>query len=322
MPQTPSIPIPSLVKPKALQPGDTIAILSPAAPTVDPKDAFEQGQALLEAAGFQVKIMPHARGQYHYLAGDDAQRVQDLHDAFADPEIQGILCARGGYGCMRLLNRIDFDLIRNNPKVFIGFSDITALHLAFYQKTGLVGLYGPMMTSNLIHNEPFSKEELLKLITGQVSAPYLVPNLDEYHSLSAGEATGRLIGGNLSLLRSMLGTPYQPNTDGAILFIEDWRERYYALDRQLFHLKLAGMLDNIAGLLFCDFSELTPDTSENTQELLARLSLNLFDGKPTPPIGYGFSVGHGSQTGTLPIGIQAHFDSQAGHLTLLEQSTI
>jgi muramoyltetrapeptide carboxypeptidase len=315
------LPVPTLVKPKALKPGDTIAIISPAGATREPKDAFEQGKALLEASGFQVKILPHAREQFHYLAGEDAGRVQDLHDAFVDPDIHGILCSRGGYGCMRLLNRIDFNLIQNNPKVFIGFSDITALHLAFYQKTGLVGFYGPMMTSNLIKNEPFSLEELMKQITNQNPTPYLIPNLDEYHCLSAGEATGRLIGGNLSLLRSLLGTPYQPNTDGAILFIEDWRERYYALDRQLFHLKLAGMLDNIAGLLFCDFSELTADTPENTQELLTRLSLNLFEGKPTPPIGYGFSVGHGSQTGTLPIGVQAHFDSQKGHLTLLEQPT-
>jgi muramoyltetrapeptide carboxypeptidase len=271
--------------------------------------------------------MPHAKDRYHYLAGDDAHRVQDLHEAFADPEIQGILCARGGYGCMRLLNQIDFKLIQQNPKVFIGFSDITALHLAFYQKTGLVGFYGPMMTSNLIQNEPFSQAELTKLITGEAPTPYAVPNLDAYHCLSGGEAPerltqGRLIGGNLSLLRSTLGTPYQPNTDGAILFLEDWRERYYALDRQLFHLKLAGMLDNIAGLLFCDMSELTPDTPENTLELLTRLSKELFAGKPAPPIGYGFSIGHGNQTGTLPIGIQAQFNAQSGELILLENPTI
>jgi muramoyltetrapeptide carboxypeptidase len=128
-----TLPIPTLVKPKALKQGDTIAIISPAGATREPQDAFEQGQAILEAAGFQVKIMPHAKGQYHYLAGEDAKRVQDLHDAFVDPEVQGILCSRGGYGCMRLLNRIHFDLIRQNPKVFIGFSDVTALHLAFYQ---------------------------------------------------------------------------------------------------------------------------------------------------------------------------------------------
>jgi muramoyltetrapeptide carboxypeptidase len=178
-----------------------------------------------------------------------------------------------------------------------------------------------MMTSNLIHNEPFSQQELIKFITGEITTPYLVPNLDEYLCLSSGEAQGRLIGGNLSLLRSTLGTPFQPNTDGAILFIEDWRERYYALDRQLFHLKLAGMLDNLAGLVFCDFSELTPDTSENTGELLSRLSKELFDDQPTPPTGYGFSVGHGVQTGTLPIGVQAHFNANTGHLTLLENPT-
>jgi muramoyltetrapeptide carboxypeptidase len=166
--------------------------------------------------------MPNAAKKRLYLAGTDAERLADLHQAFEDPTVNGILCARGGYGSMRLLPNLDFDLIARNPKVFIGFSDITALLLPFYQRCGLLGFYGPMLTSNLVHNEPYSQAELLKLI-GQppIALPYEIPNRDLYHCYQPGMAEGRLIGGNLSLLAALCGTPYQPDTRDHILFIED-----------------------------------------------------------------------------------------------------
>jgi muramoyltetrapeptide carboxypeptidase len=306
-----------IVKPKALQPGDTVAILSPAAGTADPPDAFEQGMALLAAEGFKTKLMPNAKKVHVYLAGTDAERLADLHAAFADPQVNGILCSRGGYGALRLVGKIDYDLIAQNPKVFIGFSDITVLHTAFYQKTGLVGFYGPMMTSNLIQNEPYSQAELMRLVKGEASMPFAVPNRDSYQCFHPGVAEGRLVGGNLSLIRSLCGTPYQLDTRGAILFIEDWRERYYALDRQFQHLKLAGLLDDIAGLLLCDFSELTPDNKLTVAEQLKDLTTDLLEGRQIP-VGYGFSVGHGEETATLPIGTLARFNGETGELTLLE----
>ncbi len=308
----------SLLKPQALKPGDTIAVVSPAGPTdastKGSVDAFEQGIALLEAAGFRVKLMPNARNKKLYLAGADAERLADLHAAFADPIINGILCARGGYGCMRLLPKLDFDCVQQNPKVFIGFSDVTSLLLPFYERCKLVGFYGPMLTSNLVHNEPYSQSELFKLTSGPMKPPYEIPNRDTYHAFRSGVAEAPLIGGNLSLLSALCGTPFQPNTRGHILFIEDWKEKYYSLDRQFQQLKLAGLLDGIAGLLLCDFSEIEresdqPPLPEFLKDLLSWLEI---------PVGYGFSVGHGEQTATLPIGCQARFDAETGTLTLLE----
>ncbi len=314
MPQT-------ILKPKALKRGDTIAIISPAAPTPD-KTAFKKGKQLLEEAGFNVRLMPNCQNQNSYLAGSDQQRLSDLHQAFEDPEIDGILCARGGYGCMRLLPKLDFALIKNNPKVFIGFSDVTVLHTAFYQQAGLLGFYGPMLTSNLVQEieaeAHFSLDQLLTLVTTEACSgnlPLTIPNRDAYHCFTAGVAKGALIGGNLSLLAGLCGTPWQPQTDGHILFIEDWRESYYTLDRQFQQLKLAGLFNNIAGLLLCDFSEIPDEFDYPLAEQLRLLTAHL-----DVPVGYGFSVGHGSITGTLPIGCRAEFNSETGTLKLLESA--
>lgn len=305
-----------ITRPRALKPGDTLAVVSPAAPTpveTGKADPFETGQALLEAAGYQVRLMPNVRNKKLYLAGSDADRAADLQAAFADPTIDGVLCARGGYGCMRLLPSLDFDLIANNPKVFIGFSDITALLLPFYQRAGLVGFYGPMLTSNLVHGEPYSQEELLRLVTNEAAFPYEVPNRDPWACFKPGTVEAPLIGGNLSLLAALCGTPYQPETRGHILFIEDWKEKYYSLDRQFQQLKLAGLFDGIAGLILCDFSEIEPEPGQDLAGLLKDLTTHV-----KVPVGYGFSVGHGEQTATFPIGCPARFDADSGTLVLLE----
>lgn len=308
---------PSITKPNALRPGDTLAVLSPAAPTREPADAFEKGIALLEAEGFTVRLMPHARNAHLYMAGTDEERLDDLHAAFSDPEVKGILCSRGGYGCMRLLPDIDLDLVRNNPKVFIGFSDVTALHTAFYQEAGLVGFYGPMLTSNLINGEPYSQKELFSMVRGKTALPYAIPNNDAYTCFTPGVAEAPLIGGNLSLLSALCGTPWQPQTRGHILFIEDWREHYYTLDRQFQQLRLAGLFEEIRGLVLCDFSEIAEEFDLPLVEQLKRLVGGL-----DVPCGYGFSVGHGEETATLPIGIRCRFDSEKGGITVLESPVV
>lgn len=313
MPSTP-VSTKSLLKPARLKPGDTIAVISPAAATPQPQAAFEQGQRVLEQAGYRVKRMPHAGDQACYLAGTDADRLSDLHAAFVDPEVNAILCARGGYGAMRLLPGLDLDLIRAHPKIFVGFSDITVLLNTFYQHAGLLGFYGPMLTSNLIfENEAASGEELFRLLAGEWAPPYTIPNQDPYTCFQPGVAEGPLVGGNLSLLAATCGTPWQVNTDGAIFFIEDWKEQYYSLDRQFQQLRLAGLFKNIAGLLLCDFSEVQPEPDFDLVELLRRLSADLH-----VPSGYGFSVGHGAFTATLPLGARARFDAESGSLVLLE----
>lgn len=305
------------IRPQALQPGDSLAILSPARHST-PED-WEKGLVYLETLGFNPKVMPHARGRRYYLAGTDEERLADIHAAFADPEVKGILSARGGYGCMRLLPGLDWELIRRNPKVLIGFSDLTALLLPVWQRTGLITFHGPMLTSNLIEEDAYTRDELWKQVMGQPAYPYPVPNRTAYHCLSPGTAEGPLIGGNLSLLTGLCGTPYQPDTTGAILFIEDWHEAYYQLDRKLTQLRLAGMLDNIAGLILCDFVEL--DDAAEWQETypLERLFADLTDflAEKGVPVGLGFSVGHGERTATLPIGCPARFEATTGRLEIL-----
>ncbi|HEY9745381.1 MAG TPA: LD-carboxypeptidase [Oculatellaceae cyanobacterium] len=316
---------PAVVKPQALQAGDTIAVVSPAAPTplepdADGKDAFDRGITILEAEGFRVRLMPNAKKQKGYLAGSDAERLADLHEAFADPGVKAILCARGGYGCMRLLPSLDFGLISRNPKILIGFSDVTALLNPLHQQCGLVGFYGPMLTSNLVHGEPYSQTELFRLLRGQFEPEKRIVNRDAYHVIRDGVAEAPLVGGNLSLIAALCGTPYQLQTRGRILFIEDWKEKYYSLDRQFQQLKMAGLLDDLAGLLLCDFSEIEQEPDLDLPEFLKSLIQELLP--PGVPAGYGFSVGHGEQTATLPIGCRARLDASEGSLTLLESPVL
>lgn len=297
----------------ALQTGDTIAVISPAAPST--AESLEQGIAYLSALGYKPKLMPHAKASRYYLAGTDADRLSDLHAAFADPEIRGVLSARGGYGCMRLLPNVDWELIQANPKVFIGFSDLTTLLLPIFERTGLVCFHGPMLTSNLIEGDTYSQESLWQQVTGQVSYPFTVQNLSQYECFHPGTATGRLIGGNLSLLTALCGTPYQPDTRGALLFIEDWHERYYTLDRQFTQLKLAGMFDDLAGLILCDFTEI--EETDRWADYPLKALLKDLTATLQVPTGWGLSVGHGDQSATLPVGTSARFEASSGRLEIL-----
>lgn len=309
---------PPLLKPRALKKGGCIAIVSPAAPT--PQLAqFYAGAQLLAHAGYYVKQFPHAHHQHHYLAGSDHTRQADLIAAFTDPDVDAILCARGGYGCTRLLNDFPFDVVRKNPKLLIGFSDVTALLTAFYQETGLSGCYGPMLTSNLIEQDPYTWENLFQLITdpSAITFPHLIENHDalQYECITSGSVEAPLYAGNLTLLAALCGTPYQPNPAGHILCIEDWKESHYSLDRQFQQLRMAGVFDQIAGLLLCDFSQTTPEPTQSLLDLFTEQFSDL-----GIPVGYGFSVGHGPHTATLPMGIQARFNADTGSLELLESA--
>lgn len=321
---------PQTIKPPALPPGGCIGIISPAYPSNEA--AFIAGEKWLVTQGYRVKRFPNAANQWRYLAGTDAQRLADLHAAFADPDVDAIWCARGGYGSVRLVQQLDMALIAANPKPFIGFSDITVLQQAIYKATGLVTFYGPMVTSNLselppnTHNEtpngpndtalPYTFQQALTMLTGQIPLNQPIPNKDAYQPITVPTnpiAEGPLLVGNLTLLASLCGTPYHPQTDGHIVVIEDWKEDFYALDRQFTQLRQAGLFNNIAGLLLGDFSHCNPQAGltliELFQELVGDLDI---------PTGYGFSIGHGNVTATLPIGCQAQFNPQTGSLCVLE----
>jgi muramoyltetrapeptide carboxypeptidase len=304
-------------KPKALQKGHTIAIVSPAAPSTEAD--LTQGIAWLESCGYHVKLMAHAHLHEGYMAGTDEQRLADLIEAIEDPTIDAILCARGGYGSGRLLPFLPWQRWKSENlacKLVMGFSDITMLHTAFFQELGWVSYYSPMLTSNLVHESGvFTRGQWRRFLDASTftELPVELPNQDAYHCLNAGVAEGISRGGNLSLLAALCGTPWQPHFKDAVVVIEDWKERYYTLDRQFTQLLQAGVFNGAKGLLFADFSQIEEDPIRPLGKQLAWLCQDL-----ELPMGYGFSIGHGAQTATLPLGVKIRFDARAGHVTLLE----
>ena len=296
-------------KPPRLRPGDLIGIISPAGP-VDESE-LQPDLRLLESSGVGIHVAPHVYDRHGYLAGDDETRLSDLHAMFEDRRIKAIYCARGGYGTLRLLDKIDYDLIREHPKIIVGYSDITALLLAINKKTGLVTFHGPMVRGfSALHDS--SREALFRLISSNqpVSFSPMAGN-----SLIAGRATGPLVGGNLSLICHLTGTPFLPSLDKVILFIEDIGEPLYRIDRMLTYLALTNRLKGIAGLIGGEFI----DCGDNSaiDNLLDTLACNL-----DIPLTTGFPVGHGLTNLTLPLGLPAQLDTDSMTLSLLESCVI
>jgi len=309
--------MPITQKPLSLRKGDTIAVISPSAPSSQAQ--LDEGKAWLEAQGFIVKLMPHAASKDIYMAGTDEQRLSDLIAAIEDPSIDAVLCARGGYGSGRLLPLLPWQRWRNEKlpcKLLMGFSDITMLHQAVYQELGWVSFYSPMLTSNLIDPDAHvSREYWLKAVTEEhyTTLPLVIPNQDAYTCLKEGIVTGTLRGGNLSLIAALCGTKWHPHYTDAIVVIEDWKESYYTLDRQFTQLIQAGIFDNTKGILFADFSQIKNEGDRNLHDHLGYLcrEANL-------PMGAGFTIGHGAQTLAIPLGVQATLDAQVGSLTIEE----
>jgi muramoyltetrapeptide carboxypeptidase len=310
-----------MIKPKALKPGDLIAVIAPASGV--PAESFERALANLIALGFRVKPGKFARGQKGFLSGTDAERLADIHDAFADKEIKGVWCVRGGGGSPRLLPSLDLSLIRRNPKVFIGFSDITALHIAISQGTGLVTFHGPVGTSQYTD---FTRENVLGLLMGTAKAPIeLKPSADAlkkeaalFHpaTIRSGRAKGKLTGGNLSLLASLCGTPFSlKDIAGKLLFIEDINEPPYRVDRMLTQLRQSMDLRSVAGIALGVFDD-GANVAKTAEPLLDVFRDRL--GDLGVPVAYGLSFGHIADNMTLPYGITAEFDADAASITLLE----
>ena len=298
-----------LIKPPGLRPGDLIGIISPAG--LVEKSELKPDLELLESSGFRIHVAPHVYDRQGYLAGDDEARLSDLHDMFRDTEIRAIFCARGGYGTLRLLDKIDYDLIREHPKIIVGYSDITALLMAINKKTGLITFHGPMVRgfSSL---QGSSRESLFKLISSDqpVSFSPVAGN-----SLISGSATGPLMGGNLSLICYVVGTPFLPSLDGCILFIEDKGEPLYRIDRMLTHLSLAGQLKRIAGLIGGEFMECGDPPAVDDLLNTAASDLKI-------PLITGFPVGHGMYNTALPLGIPARLDADSMTLSTMEPCVI
>lgn len=313
----------ALRKPRPLVPGDTIGLVSPSGPTRPGSgghtpENVERTRQRLHEVGFRTVIAPHAFDARGYLAGTDADRAADLQAMLETPAVQGVLCIRGGYGAHRLLDRLDYAAITRHPKVFIGYSDITALHLAFHTQCGFVTFHGPM-ASALAQPDPHDYLELLRAVTRTEPLGRLVnpPGAPAVETLVPGVAEGPLIGGNAALLTGLLGTRFVPEARefrGAILFLEDLGDRLYRLDRKLAHLRLAGILDEAAGIVIgeCRYSPEAGDTL-SLQHILEDHIVTL--GKPAI---YGLAFGHGTYTLTLPVGVRAHLDATERSLSIEE----
>ena len=293
-----------------LRHGDLVAVIAPAGPSTPDRVALVP--PLFERFGLRARLYPscHARHPQHdFLAGDDATRLADLHAAFADADIAAVFCLRGGWGSARLLDRIDTPLLRANPKPLIGFSDITALH-ALLVREGLIGFHAPMPGSNLVFegNED-DAQALFDLLMNPLPAGHgFAPTLAADAWRVPGHASGRLVGGNLSLVAALLGTPWAGPTQGTILFLEDVSEALYRVDRLLTHLRLAGVLDGARGFLLGSFTE-DADPTAVLREHLGGL------GKPVLA---GWPAGHSIPNRALALGALVTLDAAAGTLTLDE----
>ncbi|MFP5427038.1 MAG: LD-carboxypeptidase [Gammaproteobacteria bacterium] len=294
--------------PQALPTNACFAIIAPAGPAR--LDQAKAGQWFTDR-GYQCRIYPGVSQAQGYLAGSDQQRLQDLHDAFSDPQIDAILCMRGGYGSMRLLDQIDFELIARHPKPLIGYSDITALHTAINQRAGLLTFHGGMLNADLLGEklEP-TVSSLLEQLRGRLGQGAAIAHPHNYPltSVLPGAASGRLVGGNLSLLGATLGTLAEIDTRDSILFIEDVNEPLYRVDRLLTQLRLAGKLEGVRGVLVGDFAGVTVSAmTPLLEDIFASLAV---------PVLAGWRSGHCDPNICLPLGARVRLDSEKLSLSL------
>jgi muramoyltetrapeptide carboxypeptidase len=316
----------ALVCPPRLGPGCRIALVAPAGPLLE-RDDLTRAQELCRALGYEPTLGPNATSRYGYLAGTDDQRLADLNGAFQDPAIDAVWCIRGGYGTIRLLERVDYDAVARRPKALVGFSDITALLNAVTRRSGIITFHGPVARAAM---SPFTRMHFERVLAG-VEAPgllgrlpppadTLVPQEDRIVTLTGGTAEGRLAGGNLTLLHCLIGTPYFPDLDGAILFLEDVGEHLYNVDRMLAHLRIVGALRHLAGVAVGRFTQLIRADRDGAMGFDEVLST--YFGPLGVPVAYGFPIGHIETQWTVPLGARARLDADAGELELLEPSVV
>lgn len=303
---------------KALKPGATIGLVG-ASGAIRSAGTLEKCVSETEKLGFRVKLGESCGKVYGYLSGSDELRARDLNRMFLDDEVDAIICLKGGYGVMRMLDLIDYEAVRAHPKLFMGYSDITALHVAFLEKCGLATLHGPMPASCWTDREfdDFSRQSMLRALTdpsplGAFENPAGFPR----RTINSGTCEGLLVGGNLSLVTGLLGTPYELNTKGRILFLEDIGERTYRLDHMLTQLRLAGKFDDCAGIVLGDFRDCPveyPDFGLTLEEIVRDVVQPC--GKP---IFSGMQAGHCSPKITLPLGVNCRMDADQCRLIALE----
>jgi muramoyltetrapeptide carboxypeptidase len=294
--------------------GDTVGLVNPAS-FLDPEDV-DIAKKELAQLGLNVKLAAHVRDRYGYLGGRDADRAADINSMFADSSVRALIAMRGGWGSSRILQRLDYDLIRRQPKIIMGYSDITALVLAIYARSGVVTFHGPVGTSDW---NRFTLEWVRRILFSGEAVTLRNPWYDlnyRVETLTAGRARGRLVGGNLSVLAAMVGSPYLPEWQGTILFVEEIGEEVYRVDRMLTQLKLAGILDRISGFIFGQCRDCDPEEPDKSLSFRQMLSDHI---KPLGiPAWYGSMIGHMKDKFTVPVGVPVEIDALRGTVKLLE----
>lgn len=313
----------SPARPSRLKPGDTVGLVAPANATFNTVD-LDIARESLEALGLKVRVGEHLRDRHGYLAGEDRARASDINAFFKDKSVSAVIPIRGGWGSARLLPYLDYEMIRRNPKVVVGYSDVTALLMALHARAGLMTFHGP---NGMGRWDEYSLGFFKRVLLDGEAVTFantprmsdnnaLVPTQNRIRTIHGGTARGRLIGGNLSVLAGIAGSPYVPNMDGAILFLEDVGEEIYRVDRMLTTLKLAGMFDKLRGFIFGTCSECGPGGGfgaltfeELWADHIAPLKI---------PSWSGAMIGHGMPQWTVPVGGMVEIDATAGSIRMLE----
>lgn len=296
-----------MVKPAPLKKGGTIGIVAPAKPTDEKllNGCLDE----LHKRGFRTKVAPNVTQKWGIFAGDEQFRARSFMECWCDPAVDAVWCFHGGYGCTPLLDHLDFTLMREHPKIFIGMSDVTALHIAIAKKCDLITFLGPTVSYLFQSNLPFSENALWKVIMHRLERPF-----SEFEVIKPGRAEGRLTGGNLALIAALIGTPWQIETKGKILVLEDVNEPPYRVDRMLCQLKQSGLLNDLAGVVLCSWQGCEGDNPEfSLSEVFSRYFSSV-----DYPVVCGFPNGHIPRQYTLPLNANAILDTHSHALTIQE----
>jgi len=308
--------MPDLTRPPPLRRGDRVGVFAPASPPRQPSDLQRGLTALRER--FEVVTLRSFDEPHGYLCGHDETRLDELNTLLARDDLRALFSVRGGYGTMRLLPHLDYEAARAHPKLLVGYSDITALHLALYEKAGLVGLSGPMVAAEWKDMDERTERLFWELAEGGAPAPLVGPADEHLSPVRPGTAQGPLVGGNLSMIQRLVGTPFLPDLENAILYIEDIGEQPYHIDAMLAHLKMAGVLGKLGGLVAGAFTNWEPDHDRPTLspgEVIADYAEDL-----DAPVASDLVYGHFPVKNTLPVGAPARLDvtDDTAELSLLE----
>lgn len=308
-----------MLKPRPLRRGDTIGLIGISGTMHDRETHFDKMLAAIDRLGLKVIVDDTCRAQYGYLSGTDAERAAALNRAFADDRVDAVVCMRGGYGVHRMLDGVDFDVIRANPKILLGYSDITALHTAIHQKVGLVTIHGPMPSTEWTSFDDFTRDSLVRALTSTAPlGPLENPPGVAPVCVVPGRCEGPLVGGNLTLIASACGTPYQLDATGKVLLLEDVGEYVYRLDSMFTQLRQAGLFEQCAGVVLGGFTrceEEYKDYACSLEDVIRDIIVPA--GKPVLA---NMMIGHTPSKITVPLGVRCALDAAAGTLTMTESA--